>query len=98
MSTHIHLDFEGIGAASSSLQDLAAGSKTGIGLDLSALRSDLVTSSVRAFADGWSDALTIFTLTSSGLASGVDATVNDFLDAEQALIDSLATSIGALDQ
>lgn len=94
----IHLDFEGIGAVSSSLQDLKSGSNDATGLNLSALRSDLVASAGRAFAEGWADALIIFDLTSSGLASGADATVKDFLAAEQAHVDSLTMSIGALDQ
>jgi hypothetical protein len=97
MSTRIHFDFAGIDAVASSLQELVSGSKDG-GLDLSALRSDLVASAGRAFAEGWSDALIIFNRTSSGLATGVDETVEDFLAAEQAHVDSLTASIGALDQ
>ncbi|MGJ0389813.1 hypothetical protein [Microbacterium sp. CGR1] len=98
MSTRIHLDFGGVGAVASSLQELTSGSADGIGLDLSAMRSDLVTSAGRAFIEGWSDALIIFDLTSSGLAIGVDETMKDFLAAERAHVDSLTTSIGALDQ
>lgn len=98
MKTCIHLDFGVVGAVASTLQDIKAGSVSGTGFDLSGLRSDLVTSAGRAYASGWSDVLDVLHLTSSGLASGVDATANDFAAAEQTHLDSIATSIGELDR
>ncbi|PRB16541.1 hypothetical protein [Microbacterium sp. MYb62] len=94
MDTRIHVDFETIGTAASSLHELNAGRSSG--LDLSALRSDLVTSAAEVFASGWSDVLEFLILTSTALADGVDATLADFLSTEQAHLDSLAMSIGAL--
>lgn len=96
MDTRIHVDFATIGAAASSLHELKAGRSSG--LDLSALRSDLVTSAAEVFARRWSDVLEFLNLTSAALAEGVSATLTDFLSAEQAHLDSLATSIGALER
>lgn len=98
MNRRLHVDFAGVGAISSTLQELRPGSADVAGLDMSVLRSDLVTSAVRAFAAGWSDALFSFDLMRSGLAAGVDATLNDFLATEQATLDSLTSSIGELDK
>ncbi|MFF1539679.1 hypothetical protein ACFVWL_06355 [Microbacterium sp. NPDC058269] len=98
MNTRIHVDFATIRASASSLHGLAVGSTNTSGLDLSALGSDLVASAAEAFAGGWSDALGLLTLTSSGLAGGVDATLADFVTEEQAHLDSLATSIGELER
>lgn len=98
MNTSIHVDFEGMGVVSSSLHALTSGSADAAGFDLSALRSDIVTSAGVAFSSGWSDVLDIFTLTSSGLAGGLDATLRDFLNTEQANLDSIATSIAELDR
>lgn len=98
VSGRIHFDFAGVGAMSSSLRGLRPGSADVAGLDLAALRSDLVTSAVRAFAAGWSDALFAFELTRAGLAGGVDATLNDFLAAEKATIDSITSSLSELDK
>lgn len=67
-------------------------------LDLSAMRSDLVSSAATMFASGWSDALELLTLTSRGLGSGVDETARDFMAAEDAHIDSLTASIDALEE
>lgn len=96
MDKRIHVDFETIGAAASSLHELKAGRSSS--LDLSALRSDLVTSAAEVFASGWSDGLEFFMLTSAALAEGVDATLADFLSTEQAHLDSLAMAIGALER
>lgn len=98
MNMSIHVDFGGMGVVSSSLHALTSGSADAAGFDLSGLRSDIVTSAAVAFSSGWSDALDIFSLTSEGLAGGLDATLQDFLDTEQASLDAIAMSIAELDR
>lgn len=98
MDARIHVDFVATAAAASSLRDLAVGPGDASGLDLSGVGSDLVASAAEVFVRGWSDALDFLALTGSGLAGGVDATLADFVAGEQAHLDSLSASIGALER
>lgn len=66
-------------------------------LDLSAMRSDLVSSATEAFLSGWSDAHSFLTLLSSGLTAGVDDTARDFAAAEKDQIDAITALIDTLD-
>lgn len=95
MDAQIHVDFTTIGTAALLLRELKAGSTIDSGLDLSALASDLATSAAEVFANGWSDALGSLSLTSTALAGGMDATLEDFLVVERAHLDVLAASIEA---
>lgn len=98
MSKQLHVDFSSIAQTGSSLESLKVGSSGDSGLDLSGVCSDIVASAGSAFASGWSDALGILNLSSSGLASGLDATLKDFIATEQAHLESIASIIGELDR
>lgn len=68
------------------------------GLDLSPMRSDLVTSAASMFSRGWGDALVALAWDARSLAGSVDETVADFVAAEQAHLDALTGFVAALDE
>ncbi|OIJ31851.1 hypothetical protein [Microbacterium sp. LCT-H2] len=98
MHTRIHVGFQAVEAAALSLRHLASVRGKVSGFDLSSVGSDLAASAAQAFASGWSDALRFLAFTSTGLAGGVDAALADFLAGEQAHLDALTISIGALEK
>lgn len=98
MDRRIHVDFVAVEATSTLLHDFKVGPGDESGLDLSIAGSDLVASAAEVFAGGWSDALGFLSLACRRLAGGLDGALADFLAGEHAHLDSLATSIGALER
>ncbi|MDR6142984.1 hypothetical protein QE375_002538 [Microbacterium foliorum] len=92
----IHVDYEGMQGMARTLNGLAVGGSASA-LDLSPMRSDLVTSAASMFSRGWGDAVTALEWAARGLAGAVDETASDFVAAEQAHIDALAAYVAALD-